>query len=357
MADAALGRARLVAQGLVTRLFDSPRDAAGAFGAHQGQDLPGVVASLALRCGGDVHAVVAAFARGEIVRGYPMRGTVFAMAAQDAAWITQLCVGPGLRQSVRLLDKRGLGERHRARSEEVTRELLAAGPRPRAELGERWAEAGLSEAQGANYHLLVHLISTGVLCHGPIVDGDQHVALCESWLPEGSGLEGRFNGDREAAAAELLSRYLTSRGPATLRDFQWWSKLPIAEIRRAFDQIRDRFEEVDEERFQRQGLADEVREAGRSASRPLLLPGFDEFILGYQDRLFAMTQDVHERLVPGNNGMFRRPAISGGRVVGTWKRGGTPSRRRFELEELAGLPDRTRTGLAACYDSFPFLGG
>lgn len=212
MADPALGRARHVAQGLFRRLFDSPRDAAGAFGAHQGQDLPGVVASLALRSGGDLHAVV-------------------------AAWITQLCVGPGLRQSVRLLEKRGLGERHRARSEEIAREKLAAGPRPRAELGQRWAEAG------------------------------------------------------------------------------------------------------------------------RAVSRPLLLPGFDEFILGYRDRLFAMTQDVHERLVPGNNGMFRRPAISGGRVVGTWKRGGPPSRRCFELEEFAAIPDRTRAGLAACYDAFPFLGG
>lgn len=357
MADPGLGRTRLVAQGLVTRPWTSPTAVAEAFGAHQGQDLAGVLASLALRTTGGIDDVLAAFARGEIVRGYPMRGTVFAMAARDAAWITELCVGPGLRQSTRLLASRGLTEEHRQHSEEIARELLADGPRSRAELGESWAAAGLSEAQGASYHLLVNLISTGVLCHGPIVDGDQHVALCETWLPPGSDLEGRFNGDREAAVAELLCRHLTSRGPATLRDFQWWSKLPITEIRRAFTLVRDRFEEVEGERFQRVGLADEVRQLGRAASRALLLPGFDEFILGYQDRLFAMSEDDHERLVPGNRGVFRRSVVVGGQVVGAWRSGGSPTRRRLELEEFTPLSQRTRGVAEKLFAEFPFHGG
>ncbi|MDO5068282.1 MAG: winged helix DNA-binding domain-containing protein [Propionibacteriaceae bacterium] len=357
MPEPQLGRARLVAQGLVTRDFKTPAKVAEAFGAHQGQDLPGVLASLALRTRGGIDDVLAAFARGEIVRGYPIRGTVFAMAARDAAWITELCVGPGLRQSVRLLASRGLVEEHRQRSEEIAREVLADGPRPRAELNEHWAAAGLSEAQGANYHLLTHLISAGVLCHGPIIDGDQHIVLCEAWLPPGSDLEGRFNGDREAAVAELLCRYLTSRGPATLRDFHWWSKLPITEIRRAFALVADRFEEVEGERFQRVGLAEEVNRAGRAASAPLLLPGFDEFILGYQDRLFAMSEAEHERLVPGNNGMFRRSVVVGGQVVGTWKRAGSPSRRRLEIEEFKPLAQRTLGVVEKLFAKFPFHGG
>ena len=54
-----------------------------------------------------------------------------------------------------------------------------------------------------------HHIATGMLCYGPVIDGDQHLALTESWLPAGTGLEDRFNGDRDAACAELLDRYLT----------------------------------------------------------------------------------------------------------------------------------------------------
>lgn len=353
MVDAALARARLVSQGLVTRRWERPAEVAAAFGAHQGQDLPGVLASIALRSGGGIDAVLGACARGEIVRGYPMRGTVFLMAAADARWITQLCAD----KSARILKGRGIRAGHLERAAEIASELLADGPRSRAELHARWAEAGLSGVQGANYHMTFQHIATGVLCYGPVVDGDQHVALTESWLPAGTGLEERFNGDCDAACAELLDRYLTSRGPATLRDFSWWSKLPLGAARRAFALIREGFEELpgDEPRYQRTGLADEVAATGRSASRPLLLPGFDEFILGYQDRLFALTERDHPKLVPGNNGMFKRGAVLGGRVVGSWKRGGTPGRRRLELTRFEDLSSRAESGFEKAFRAWPFL--
>ncbi len=340
MVDAALARARLVSQGLVVRRWERPVEVATAFGAHQGQDLPGVLASVALRSGGGIEAVVEACARGEIVRGYPMRGTVFLMAAADARWITQLCVDKSLRESERLLKGRGFSAGHLERSTEIAAELLAGGPRSRAELHAHWAEAGLSQAQGANYHMTF-----------------QHIALTDSWLPAGTGLEDRFNGARDAACAELLDRYLTSRGPATLRDFSWWSKLSLGAARRAFALIRERFEELpgDEPRYQRVGLADEVAAAGRSASRPLLLPGFDEFILGYQDRLFALTERDHPKLVPGNNGMFKRGAVLGGRVVGSWKRAGTPGRRRLELTRFEDLSSRSESSFEKAFRAWPFL--
>src|SRR5699024_3377002 len=92
-----LAGTRILAQGLAgAPRFGDPAEAARAFGAHQGQDVAGVMASLALRTGGDVGAVLAAFDRGEVVRGYPMRGTVFAVAADSLAWLTQLCAAAPL---------------------------------------------------------------------------------------------------------------------------------------------------------------------------------------------------------------------------------------------------------------------
>ncbi|MDO5287626.1 MAG: crosslink repair DNA glycosylase YcaQ family protein, partial [Actinomycetia bacterium] len=240
MVDAALGRARLVAQGLVTQRFARPVDAVSAFGAHQGQDLPGVLASVALRTRDtSVEAVVDAFARGEIVRGYPMRGTVFALPGGDARWITELCVAPGLREAERLLRVNRLyTDDDLDRAVGCLHDVLAYGPRPRAELHAAWDRAGLMAPQGAGYHLLRHQVMRGTAVLGPIVDGDQQVALASTWLPPGSGLEDRFNGDRDAATAEFLRRYLTSHGPATLRDFAWWTKLPLGQVRRAAALIR-----------------------------------------------------------------------------------------------------------------------
>src|SRR5690606_9127670 len=98
MPDPTLARRRLVAQGLLTRPWATPSDAVRAFGAMQGQDLPGALASAALRTtSGSVAEVVADLDAGRIVRGYPMRGTVFLMAAEDVTWVSQLCAGPAIR--------------------------------------------------------------------------------------------------------------------------------------------------------------------------------------------------------------------------------------------------------------------
>ncbi|MDU2597855.1 MAG: crosslink repair DNA glycosylase YcaQ family protein, partial [Dermabacter sp.] len=120
-----------------------------------------------------------------------------------------------------------------------------------------------------------------------------------------------FGGDKVAATAALLERYLASHGPATLRDFAWWTKLPLRQIRAAALQIGDGIEEwgsdaAGETLFCRAGLADEVSSAAARVRGTFLLPGFDELVLGYPDRLALMTEQEHALLVPGNNGVFRR---------------------------------------------------
>ena len=86
-----------MAQGLITRPFATPTAAVEALGAMQGQDLPGVLASATLRTPLGADAVLADLDAGKLVRGYPMRGTVFLLPADDAAWITELCARPSVR--------------------------------------------------------------------------------------------------------------------------------------------------------------------------------------------------------------------------------------------------------------------
>jgi hypothetical protein len=51
-----------------------------------------------------------------------------------------------------------------------------------------------------------------------------------------------------------------------------------------------------------------------------LLPGFDEYMLGYQDRSAALDPQYAQKIVPGSNGMFMPTLVINGRVAGTWKR-------------------------------------
>lgn len=360
MTDKLLGRARLVAQGLLTRPYADPLAAVTAHGAMQGQDLPGVIASAVLRTASkSAAAVTQHMEAGTLVRGYPMRGTVFLLPTADAAWMGQLCAAPALRAARSRQHQLGLDDALVARAREVAFEALSGQPKglSRADLFAVWEADGQPTKGGPGYHLLARLISETFLFYGPWNGTDQNVVLAEGWVPAGSGLEGRFNGDRIAAAAEFLRRYLNSHGPATIRDFAWWTKLTLRDARAALDLVGDEFEvgHEAEPTYWRPGLRDLVSELGDGVAAPLLLPGFDEFILGYQDRLFAMTADEHRRLVPGNNGVFGRSVVVDGAVVGLWKRGGRPSKRQLELAEFSSIPEDVRDELGGLFEAFPFV--
>jgi hypothetical protein len=51
-----------------------------------------------------------------------------------------------------------------------------------------------------------------------------------------------------------------------------------------------------------------------------VLPGFDEFMLGFKDRSLMLDEVHKQRIIPGGNGVFQPTIVRDGRVVGTWRR-------------------------------------
>ncbi len=369
-------RLRIRAQGLLRTAPDRPvAEVAQAFGAHQAQDLPGVMASLALRArprdpAAGLAEVAEAFSSGALVRGYPMRGTVFAVAAEDLRWMTELCSAGPVRAARKRRPQLGLEEQHVTCAREAFERIATPASAPgsgrgvlRAEVFAEWERAGLDTGGGRGYHLLTHLISTGAAAYGPWREEETALVHAESWLPAGSSLGERFGGDPTAATAELLRRYLVSHGPATLRDFAWWTKLPLGQVRKALPLIADDLETAEpaacglpgeEPALLRPGLLEEHAAAPRQALAELLLPGFDELVLGYPDRLFLMTAEQHTALVPGNNGVFKRGAFRGARLVGTWTRTGAAGRRKLVLDALAPLTPAQRARFERLFAAFPY---
>lgn len=352
MSDPSLTRRRLRAQGLLTRRIEKPLTVVKAHGAMQGQDLPGVLASVAARTvSGSISEVLAALDDGQLVRGYPMRGTVFLTAAEDLAWLTDLFAAPAKKASERRRPQLGLTNAHLDQARELS---LTATDSPlgvsRTELFAGWQRGGIPTANGCGYHLLSALIHEGLLCYGPWNGTDQNIVSSARWLPTGSTLAGRFNGDRIAAIGELLHRYLTSHGPATLRDFAWWTKAPLREVRAAALLLKDlETDGATEASWWRPGLDDET-----DTYDVLLLPGFDELILGYPDRLFAMAAAQHEQLVPGNNGIFRRSIIADDKVIGFWKTTGVKP-RRLQTELFVRRTKKLDAALERAFASYGFI--
>jgi hypothetical protein len=341
---------RLTAQRLGTVRSASPADAVRWMLAIQAQDLPGAKWSLGLRTQGCTRADAdAALDAGEVVRSWPLRGTLHLVAAEDIGWLLSLT---GSRQVGRAVSRRsalGITDADIGRAEEAVRAALA-GKRalPRERLLARIRAAGVATDGQRGYHLIWHLAHAGTLVMGATDGRGQTFALLEDWVKIPPAL------DHDEALGELARRYLRSHGPASDADLARWAGIPLGEARRgraicgaaiATIGLGGRTYHLDPEVLDRAtgGLHS-------PAPRVLLLPGFDEYLLGYGDRSAVLAPEHADRIVPGGNGLFRPTIVVDGTVVGTWSRttraGGTLVVPQLfdplDTALLAGLTDAAR---------------
>src|SRR5262249_4743647 len=109
----------------------------------------------------------------------------------------------------------------------VTQALQGGQERTRDALRAALEQAGitLDDPLRLNY-ILIWAELNGLICSGPRRGKQFTYALLEERVPPASPLE------RDEALAELTRRYFTSHGPATARDFSWWSGLTVADAQR-----------------------------------------------------------------------------------------------------------------------------
>src|SRR4051795_6041271 len=85
-----VGLLRLVAQRIAGPGLPSAAETVRRLTAMQAQDYPGALTSVALRTAGRLRKdVEAALDGGEVVRSWPMRGTLHLVAAEDLHWLMQ----------------------------------------------------------------------------------------------------------------------------------------------------------------------------------------------------------------------------------------------------------------------------
>jgi len=298
----------------------SPSEVVARAIAFQGQDLAAVLSAIALRSapGTVPDDVRSAFDRGELVRGWPMRGTLFATTPDDLAGLLSLTGERVRAAAARRRAALGLDAATIDRAREVALEALATGPVSRDDLAGAWNAAGIATDGGRGYHLIFHLAVEGLVHWGPFRGNEQLLARTPSVPVEPS----------DAVLSRVARGYLVARGPATLDDLAWWTKLPKTLLRPAVEAL-DGLERVAVEGRAMLRIDDGL---GGDAPHVVLVPGFDEWVLGYQDRSLVATGPMLDALVPGGNGVFRPAILLDGRVVGTWLAPG--GRRKSAVAEL-----------------------
>lgn len=183
---------------------------------------------------------------------------------------------------------------------------------------------GISTAGQRGIHILGNLAQEGLLCLGARSGKQFTFTLLDEWVPPARPL------DRDEALAELARRYFTGHGPATVQDLAWWSGLTLTDARAALAAAGPHLEQMvsDGQTYWQAADAQAVN-VGELADSVHLLPGFDEYLLGYTDRSAVLDPQHAELTHPGASGVLFPVLVIGGHVRGVWKR--TLKKKAVEL--------------------------
>jgi hypothetical protein len=245
----------------------------------------------------------------------------------------------------------GLTEADTERARELVTAALRGGRRcGRKELMAVLTDGGVDVTGQRGYHLLWYLAQTGTLCLGPMAGGDQAFVLLDDWVTAPRRL------DRDAGLAELALRYFRGHGPATVADLARWAGLPLGDVRAGVAAVRDELAAVEvdgREHLLAPETADLLAAHRAEAAGLFLLPGFDEFVLGYADRSCAVPPEFADRIVPGGNGVFRPTVVHRGQVVGTWAWTGRGAKRTVTATPFTTFPDEVAAAIPQAAAALP----
>jgi hypothetical protein len=309
-----IAKLRLRNQKIDATTFTNASDVVKWMGAMQAQDYSMGKWAIGKRIFGATDEIIEkALNDGLILRTHLLRPTWHFLSAADIYWMLEL-TAPRIKSSMK----------SRNRDLELTEDVFNKSFRlierafyesnniPREQIAGILSVEGVKTDENRLSHILMEAELEGLICSGRRIGNKLTYSLLSERVPLRKVLS------KEESLAELAQRYFTSHGPATLKDFTWWSGLTVADATKALNLVASDFifETVDSEKYW-------MKSPDSSYSNPQdsvhLLPAFDEFLISYRDRSAALEL-AHNRKAISNNGIFYPVIIINGQVVGTWKR-------------------------------------
>lgn len=256
--------------------------------AVQAQDVAAVPYALSARGG--------TFRDGLIVT-WLMRSTLHLVDVEDLAWLHPLFAPRRAATSDRRLAQLGVSH-----PDALVERLVAAVPATRDELAETLGLKGQAVP-----HIIARAAMTGrvaLTAGAPPAAAPSVAAPAPPAAPSAPAervvvpLALPRAPDRDASLDELARRYYAAHAGADQRDLAYWSGLPLRDCRPP---------------------ADTTIEDGPVPD--VLIPAFDELLLGWRDRTPTVPA-AHAKTVHPGGGMIRAVALEDGVAVGTWTRRG-----------------------------------
>jgi hypothetical protein len=311
-------RQRLINQGLVKPAPATASEVVARLGAVQAQDYGGSKWGIAQRTVGLADAQIEKeIDDGLIIRTHVLRPTWHLVAAADIVWMLALSAPRVHAANAYWYRWLEVDDAVARRSRTVLTKVLRDGKHlTRAELGEALTRAKIQITSPVRLACIVMRAELdGLICSGARRGKQFTYALLEERVTRRTALE------REAALFELARRYFTTRGPATVDDFAWWSGLTKADAKRGVEAAAAY---LDHQSIDGGSYwfppAERTPRISSSPSLAHLLPNYDEYFIGFRDRSAFSARLESSGLQPRTDALSGNILIVNGQIVGGWRR-------------------------------------
>ncbi|MDO4511500.1 MAG: winged helix DNA-binding domain-containing protein [Bacteroidales bacterium] len=319
---------RLLNQHLAAPQFSLPEEVVAHFGAMQAQEYRMMRWAVAMRTKRPSQkAFTQAFDEGRIVRLHLLRGTWQLVSAADYWWMLSLC-GEKARRVISgwmSSNKISLPPDEIASIRRVLIDVAERlGSATKEDFMTALSQRGIGiDAQRLSYHIRFAELD-GILCSGNLLPMKASYALSEAKIPATPAME------RDEMLSLLTRKYFQSHQPATLEDFVWWSGLGLTDCRRGIAALGAALHTI-KHKGRDFYLLDDCRTRGFRSGNYLLIPPYDEYLIGYKSRDLVLDP-AHKHRAHNNSGIFQPIVAHNGEVCGNW----TPFTPTPEVTFFAG---------------------
>lgn len=303
---------RLTHQHLSISPFHEPADVVRYMGAMQAQDYLGSLWAIALRTKKSTEAdIEKAIADKTMVRTWPMRGTLHFTSSENVRWMLKYLTPRPIARAATQHRKEGLTGSEFKKSRQVLEQVMRDGHLlTRDEMYAVLEKKKISCKGQRGMHIIVQLAQEGFICLATR-KGKQHTfVLLEEWIPQ------RNMVSKEEALYQLALTYFTTRGPATLQDFIWWSGLSPQDARTAIHSTESKLKQLDINDINY--WMKSTKPVNKTST--LFLPPFDEYLIAYKDRSATVDKAHSHHVRSAANGLLSPIIVHDGEIAGTWRR-------------------------------------
>lgn len=302
---------RLINQQIAGTNFQQPGEIVKWMVAMQAQEYAMAKWAIGLRLPGSTEAGIdEAFNKGAILRTHLMRPTWHFVCPEDIRWLTALTAPRIQAGNAFSYRKTELDSKTLNRCNDILiRELEGGKHLTRATLQFALNKKKIQSDGLRLAYIMMNAELNSIICSGPRTGKQFTYALLEERAPKTKKL------NKEESLIQFAKRYYTSRGPATIQDFAYWSGLTIKDARMGAEALPSSFEKekINGLEYYFQPLNNIALTTKQSC---FLMPVYDEYGMSYKNRSVLSNPLLKTTdLTPFNNYI-----VTDGTITGAWKR-------------------------------------